>query len=238
MKPLKADLHIHTSEDPEDLIRYSAKDLINKASTLGYQVLAITNHNHVTFSEYLRDYARERGIILIPGMEATIERRHVLLYNLDFSLISRHDLKSLANVRDQQGLVIAPHPFYPSTMALRAKLIEYIHLFDGIEHCHFYSRTIDFNAKAKQIAKRYNLPMVGTSDAHQWCQFHTTYSLIEAEPDTQAVIEAIKLGRVTVVSEPLPMTTLLKIQAKMFWRNQVRLKFMGSHKGPVVHQRT
>ncbi|MCK4425857.1 MAG: PHP domain-containing protein, partial [Deltaproteobacteria bacterium] len=73
MTLLKTDLHIHTSEDPEDLILYSATELIDMAHRLAYAVLAITNHSCVTYSEYLRDYARERGIVLIPCMEATIQ---------------------------------------------------------------------------------------------------------------------------------------------------------------------
>ncbi len=221
MKRLKADLHIHTAEDPEDLILYTAKELIDRAHELGYSVLAITNHNQVCYSKYLRDYAAERGIVLIPGMEASIRKRHVLLYNLAFEDISRSDMKSLARVRTRNSLVIAPHPFYPSHLALGNELIKHIQLFDAIEHCHFYSRFIDFNKKAIRVARQYGLPMVGTSDAHQRLQFHTTYSLIDAEPHPEAVIQAIKNGRVEVVTRPLPLPVLLKINLKMSWRNTI-----------------
>ncbi len=221
MKQLKADLHIHTAEDPEDLIFYSARELIDKAQRLGYKVLAITNHNCVTYSDYLRDYAAERGIVLIPGMEATIQRRHVLVYNLAFEEISRSDIRSLARLKTQNSLIIAPHPFYPSHLALGNRLIRHIQLFDAIEHCHFYCRNIDFNKKALRVARQYGLPMVGTSDAHQRRQFHTTYSFIEAEPHPESIIQAIKAGRVEVVTRPLPMDMLLKINLRMAWRNTI-----------------
>ena len=45
MPILKADFHVHTSEDPEDLVFYRAIDLIDMAHNLGYAVLSITNHN-------------------------------------------------------------------------------------------------------------------------------------------------------------------------------------------------
>src|SRR5262249_31661572 len=79
---LRADLHLHTRER-ESFIAYDARDLIDRAARSGFQVLSITNHDTVTFSAGLRGYAQERGILLIPGIEATIEGKHVLLYNID-----------------------------------------------------------------------------------------------------------------------------------------------------------
>ena len=66
-RPLKADLHLHTAEDPNDRVSYTAKELISKAADEGFEVLAITNHQCLTFNQRLSAYARERGILLIPG---------------------------------------------------------------------------------------------------------------------------------------------------------------------------
>ncbi len=82
---LKADLHLHTSEGPERFVRPDARTLIDRAAQEGYRVLAITNHNTLTYSEAVKTYAWERGILLIPGVEATVEGKHVLLYNFDES---------------------------------------------------------------------------------------------------------------------------------------------------------
>src|SRR2546428_13538247 len=77
---LKADLHLHTRE-AEPWIAYDTRTLIARAANDGYQVLSITNHDTLTFDDGLADYARERGIVLIPCAEATIEGRQVPLYN-------------------------------------------------------------------------------------------------------------------------------------------------------------
>ena len=225
MALLKTDLHIHTSEDPEDLILYSATDLIDMAHRLGYSVLAITNHNCVTYSEYLRDYARERGIVLIPGMEATIQGRHILLHNLDFKQVKRDKIANLEYLKRPDNLIVAPHPYFPSPVALRGMLRRHVNLFDAVEHCHCYTERLDFNRPAIKFAKEHNLPMIGTSDAHQRCQFHTTYSLIEAEPDPESVIQAVKSGKVRIVTRPLPLFLILKINLKMFWRNKILKRF-------------
>ena len=225
MTLLKTDLHIHTSEDPEDLILYNAIELIDMAYRLGYSVLAITNHNCVTYSEYLRDYAREREIVLIPGMEATIQGRHVLLHNLEFEQVKRDKINKLKFLKRPDNLIIAPHPYFPSPVALRGMLRRHVNIFDGVEYCHCYTERLDFNRSAIKFAKKYNLPMIGNSDAHQRCQFHTTYSLIEAEPDPESVVQAVKSGKVRIVTRPLTMSLVLKINLKMFWRNKILKRF-------------
>ena len=224
---LKADFHIHTSEDREDLVTYSATELIDMAADLGYSVLSITNHNLNIWTRWLSDYARERGIVLIPGMEATIEGRHVLLYNFDFANISVNRLRDLYALKDRNNMIIAPHPCYPSSVALRNLFRKHISLFDAVELSHFWCRSIDFNRGAVKTAEEYGLPLVGTSDAHQRRQFHTTWSEVEAEADATAIIEAIKAGNITPRTSPLTLATLIRINTLMVWRNHVVQRFSG-----------
>jgi len=218
---LKADFHIHTSEDREDLVTYSATELIDTAARLDYSVLAITNHNLNIWTEWLRDYAMERGIVLIPGMEATIQGKHVLLYNFDFDSLSINRLSDLYALKDKNNMIIAPHPCYPSTVALGKLFHQHISLFDAVELSHFYCRSIDFNRGAAKASREHGLPMVGTSDAHQRRQFHTTWSEVNAEPDISCVIEAVKAGNVIPSTSPLPLSTLVRINMLMVWRNHV-----------------
>ncbi len=214
MNTLKADIHIHTSEDPKEKIHYSAKQLIEGAHKKGYEVLAITNHNSLTYSRELKNYAEKFEILLIPGVEATIEKKHVLLYNIDYSekIKTFSDLKK---IKTEESLIIAPHPFFPSPVALQGKLLKNKDLFDAVEYCHFYFSWLNFNHKGVQFAEYNNLPMVGTSDSHSWWQFHTTYSLVQAEKSIKGVIKAIKQGKVEIVSSPLTLWCIWKMGLKL-----------------------
>src|SRR5687768_2788769 len=78
---LKVELHTHTSDDPADPIPHSAIELIDRAADLGYDALAITLHDKQFDVCSLAAYAAGRGLVLIPGVEKTIEGRHVLLLN-------------------------------------------------------------------------------------------------------------------------------------------------------------
>jgi predicted metal-dependent phosphoesterase TrpH len=201
-KPLKVDLHIHTAEDPRHQINYTAKDLIAIAADEGYDVLAITNHQCLTFSKKLSAYAMERGILLIPGIEVTIRRRHVVLLNPP-SGKSFPDFPSLLAMQRPDAFVMAPHPYFPNPYSLNGVLVKHLKYFDAIEYCHFYSPAINFNHMALRVSETYGVPLVGNSDAHFLSQLGTTYSLIHAEKDPESIFEAIREGCSQVVSRPL-----------------------------------
>lgn len=211
MKLLKTDLHIHTKEDPEDRISYSAFELIDRASAKGFDALAITNHQEQTYSPRLKSYAAERGIVLIPGVEATIRGKHVLLINMPFENGRFNSFEDVLKHKAADNLVIAPHPFFPSPTCLNGQLEATPHLFDAIEYSHFYNHRINYNKPALRFARKYGLPVVGNSDAHIPDQFGLTYSLVEAKKDPDAIIRAIKAGRVKPISRPLPFTQLIGI---------------------------
>ncbi len=203
-RKLKTDLHLHTSEDPKDKIRYSARQLIDHAFQNGFDVLAITNHNFYTYNDYLKDYAASKGILLIPGIELSVEGKHIVLLNPTDNIPQK--IKSLPDLRDykrQDTLVIAPHPYFPMFQALKSKLEEYLDIFDAIEYTHFYFRRINYNKKAERRAREFNLPLIGVSDAHLLRQVGLTYSLIDTEKSLEAVIDAIRKKRIHIVTQPV-----------------------------------
>ena len=215
LKALKADLHLHTAEDPVDRVGYTAKELIAKAADEGFDVISITNHQQMTFSQDLFFYAKERGILLIPGMEMTIQRRHVLVLNPS-SHKACSDFFSLSKLRRPETLIIAPHPYFPGTTSLNGCLLKHLDLFDALEYSHFYSLMINFNQKPGEISQSFGLPLVGTSDAHLLSQLGNTYSLIYAETNMEAVFAAIRQNMVKVISRPLKPLEMGLIAARLF----------------------
>jgi predicted metal-dependent phosphoesterase TrpH len=186
--------------------------MIDHAAQLGFDVMAITNHDFMSHSEGLADYAAARGIVLVPGVEATIENRHVLLFNFNYWDDRPRTFEDLYRVRrnNPQILTIAPHPFYPSQFCLQGKLLEHLELFDGIEYSHFYTKNMNFNRKAVDLARRSGRVLVGTSDSHFLWQMGATHSFIEAkEKSLPAVLEALARGQVEVNTDPLPVADVL-----------------------------
>ncbi len=210
IRPLKADLHLHTAEDPLDSVQYTAKELIAKAADQDFDVIAITNHHNLTFNRDLSYYAEEKNILLIPGVELTIRRRHVLVLNPPPYKI-RSDFSSLARLRCPETLIIAPHPYFPGSYSLNGQLLKHLHLFDALEYCHFYSSMINFNQKAIEMSRSLNFPLIGNSDSHFLFQLGTTFSLIHAEKNLASIFAAIRANRVEVVTRPLKPLEMGKI---------------------------
>jgi len=213
---LKVELHTHTSDDPVDRIPHSARALIDRAAALEYDAVAITLHDRQFDVRPLVPYAAERGIILIPGIECTVEGRHVLLLNFPRGA---EDVRSFGDVarlkRQAPGLVIAPHPFFPSRTCLLGRMNRHASLFDAVEYNAMFTASLNFNVPAEQWARRHGTPMVGNGDVHRLEQLGTTYSVVEAERDPVSICEAVGAGSVRVVSRPLTWPVAARIVTNM-----------------------
>lgn len=201
---LKIDLHTHTADDPVDHIPHSARQLIDRAADLGYNVLAITLHERLLDPAALAAYAADRGILLIPGIERTIEGRHVLLLNFSRAAEDVSSFSDLARLKAKEhGLVIAPHPFFPTASCLGRLMDRHAALFDAVERNAMFTRALDFNLRAERWAAVHGKPVVGNGDVHRLYQLGTCYSLVDAPPDADSICEAIRNGQVGVHAEPL-----------------------------------
>lgn len=218
MPKLKAQLHVHCKEDPIDNIKYSARRIIDHAAKLNYDVLAITCHNVIIFTQELKEYATSRRIVLMPGIEKTIENKHVLILNAHLDAQKIRNFSDLEKYRQNHpdSLVIAAHPYFPALNSLGKKLDLHHKLFDAIEYSWFHSRKINFfNKKALKAADKYKLPILSTSDNHLIKFFDYAYSYIESEKDVKKILEAIKHNRIHIISHDLKWWQMPLIYAKM-----------------------
>jgi predicted metal-dependent phosphoesterase TrpH len=215
---LKVELHTHTADDPVDRIPYTTLELIDRAAALGYDALAITLHERQLDLGRFVPYAADRGLVLIPGVERTIEGRHVLLLNFESGTEDVRTFGDLARLKSRQrALVIAPHPFFPASSCLRSDLERHADLFDAVERNAMFTRGVDFNRRAERWAARHGKPVVGNCDVHRLWQLGTTYSLVDAPRDADAICEAIAEGRVRVESRPLAWTEAARVMSAMLF---------------------
>jgi predicted metal-dependent phosphoesterase TrpH len=215
---LKVELHTHTGDDPIDTIPHSTLDLIDRAADLGYDAVAITLHEIQLDLRRFEARAAERDIVLIPGVERTIEGRHVLLLNFRRGADHVFTFADLAQLKSRErGLVIAPHPFFPHATCLGGDLERHADLFDAVERNAMYTRAVDFNRRAERWAAAHGKPVVGNGDVHRLRQLGTTYSLVDAAPDPDAICAAIAAGRVQVESQPLSCVDAALILSAMLF---------------------
>lgn len=196
---LKANLHLHTNEDPCDhyFVSYSAKQAIDRAAELGFEILALTLHGRYGHTPELSQYAQEKNILLIPGIEHFIEDKHVLILGCDKDIEAVESFADLRayKIKHPEICIIAPHPYFPGSISLGKKLGENKDVFDAIEQSWFHNPLINRNKKAAQFAIQNNLPYLATSDTHFLKYLNNAYAIIEApKKNIPSVLGAVKAG--------------------------------------------
>jgi predicted metal-dependent phosphoesterase TrpH len=229
---IKVDLHIHTLDDPLDALDYSAHELLERARSLGFRVLAITLHDAVFDRPEVFADAASMGILLIPAAEMRLEGADVILLNVTAEevkdLRTFDDLEALRARRGPSLFTIAPHPFYVLGGSVGEKLVERIDCFDAIELCHFWIPLVNPNRRAVEMAERFQKPLIATSDAHRLHAFGSNFTSIPrpGELTVESVLEALRTGPLRVTNPPCGFIDLVSTIYFVFvahpWRRAKR----------------
>ncbi len=211
---IKVDLHIHTLDDPKDVIDYSAHQLLERARALGFGVLAITLHDAVFDRQEVFADAAAMGILLIPAAEVRLCGADVIVLNVTADEIAAlknfDDLRQLRARRGMSIFMIAPHPFYVLGGSIGPRLLEEIDCFDAIELCHFHKGLLNPNRRAAKVAARFGKPLIATSDAHRLHAFGRHYTSIPrlAALTAENVFAALRKGPLRLTSPPASIVDL------------------------------
>lgn len=218
---VKAALHLHVKEDVQDgkLIDYTLKELIDRAAVLGYQVLAITGHDEVICGQDMVAYAKSKGILLLPGVERCLGRKHMLIINCSTQAEQVTDFDTLAKWRKEhpESFVLVPHPNHGMRVSLGLKdLRRYHDLFDAVEHSWFYTKRLNPNKKVERLCRELNKPFIATSDLHTINYLAGDYVILDVpELTPEAVFTAIRNGNFSNVSSPKQIWELIKFSVWM-----------------------
>ena len=241
---LKTNLHLHTKEDPLDgedwkkIVTYSIYELIDYAHKLDFKVLAFTSHLKFVYKKEYGEYAKSKGLLLIPGIEIELKEiffeKHVLVLNCDKSVEKIKTFKELVEYKKNHPeiFIIAPHPDFGFIYSIGLKnLRKYIDLFDAIEYSWFYSKIFNLNKGGESVAREFKKPFIATSDTHVLGNLKYDYAVIEADDlSIQSVFKAIRESRFTNVTEEKDTIDLIKYQLKTNLR-----MIRGYLENPVKH---
>src|SRR5213594_554539 len=217
---IKVDLHIHTLDDPKDAVDYSAHQLLARARSLGFGVLAITLHDAVFDRQEVFADAAAMGILLIPAAEVRLCGADVIVLNVTPEEVAElknfDDLRRLRARRGSSIFIIAPHPFYVFGGSIGSRLVAEIDCFDAIEFCHFHVGLFNPNRRAKRVASRFGKPLIATSDAHRLHAFGRHYTSIPTPSalTVENVFAALRSGPQRLTS---PACSLADIMSAIYF---------------------
>lgn len=207
---VKADLHVHTIYSHDSVI--TSKDLVFYAKKSGLTAVAITDHNQV---EGARKIARETNFLIIPGTEVSSREGHIVGLNVQELIPTGLTAdETVDKIHQAGGIAIACHPFvlFKGSVGKHATA-----KFDAVETLN--ASAFPFGSasrKADQLAERLGLPKVAGTDAHYGPVIGRTFTLIDAEPNVEAVVKAIANGLCQPYGKPISMLMRIENQGRFF----------------------
>ena len=227
---IKIDVHIHTLDDPKDAVDFSAHQLLERARSLGFRVLAITLHDAVFDRKEVFADAAAMGILLISAAEVRLLGADVIVLNVTADEVAQlknfDDLRRLRARRGNSIFIIAPHPFYVFGGSIGSRLIAEIDCFDAIELCHFHIGPLNPNWRAQRVAKRFGKPMIATSDAHRLHAFgrHYTSMPMPAALTVENVFATLRSGPLRLTSPSSSLADFLSALHFVFLAHPFRVR--------------
>jgi len=199
---LKIDLHVHTCYSYDAVT--TLKEVVTYSKKRGLDGVAITDHDTLAAALKLRN----SDLIVIPGIEITTLRGHLLALNVTAPIPQKLDInETIQRIHEAGGIAVAAHPtlFYKSVPSQRTASCDAIEVINSAAIPFQF-----FTYLNKKFATRLNLPQTAGSDSHYAPEIGTAYTVIEADPDVEEIVQAIKKGATIPMGKPIPWRIRLK----------------------------
>lgn len=199
---LKIDFHIHTYYSKDSSI--TLNQVVTFAKKRKLDGVAITDHNTIKGALKLKT----REIFVVPGIEVSTLEGHLLGLNVTKQIPAKLGMEeTIKRIHEVGGVAVAPHPtaFYKSPPSRS------VDSYDAIEVIN--SSSIPFSVLTffdKRFAKSLDLPQTGGSDSHYAPEIGMAYTVVEADPEIEEIVHAIKRGATFPVGSGIPWKTRLE----------------------------
>ncbi|MDI6825774.1 MAG: PHP domain-containing protein [Candidatus Aenigmarchaeota archaeon] len=198
---LTAQLHLHTTESKGTRIVVDSiinpKQAVDLAKRNGIDVIAVTDHDTTSAYPKIKKHAEESGILLINGIEIKTLDGHLIGLDVDVGLeenLSRPitTLEARDLIKDSGGEVYIPHLFDIRNAGIGTKIKEIdgiVEVFNPLDIFGFEDRYADL------VASRLGKPKAVGADAHLPKMLNLCLTVVDSEPDTHSILNAIKKGK-------------------------------------------
>jgi len=192
---IRVDLHLHTKFSGDASINpRQVVDALYAHPTI--KGVAITDHDTLEGYFQVRKLATVyQDLLIIPGVEVSTRQGDIILLGVEEKPAYMSTLERVIDfAQERAALILIPHPYRVHGIGDAAERTP----AHAVEIMNPWATPRE-NKLAEKLAKARNLPGVAGSDAHKPDQMWTAYTEVDAEPDVDGVLHAVKNGRVKAV---------------------------------------
>ncbi|TET20360.1 PHP domain-containing protein [Candidatus Bathyarchaeota archaeon] len=195
---LKIDLHVHTRYSYDSTI--TLDEIVAYSQKRGLDGVAITDHDVVEGALKLVQKVKE--LVVIPGVEVTTSRGHVLALNITRPIPTElSPLETIQMIHEAGGIAVAAHPtvFYKGLRGQINSNFDAVEVVNASAFPFFLSTYL-----SRKLALRLDLPQTAGSDAHYASEIGFAYTVVDTDPEVDEIVHAIRNGATVPCGKPIP----------------------------------
>ena len=160
---MKYDLHIHSKYSSDGILE--PEKIVKIATKRGLDGIAVTDHNTIKGGLKAKKYETDDFKVIV-GSEISTERGEIIGLFLEEEIKSKDVQEVISEIKEQNGIIIIPHPFDGLRHSAFHPAEEDAKLIDCIEG--FNSRCVyqKYNKESVEFAMKHSLTITAGSDAH------------------------------------------------------------------------
>lgn len=190
---MRVDLHTHTEYSSDSEL--ALERAVAGWQRAGIDCVAVTDHNTIAGALALREWAPLRVIV---GSEVrTCEGEIIGLFLEEEIARDLTPEETIRQIRDQQGLVMIPHPFdrFRQSRLTEAALLRVLPEVDIMEVFNARTALARDNRRAELLAAEHGLISVSASDSHTAHELGRSYVEMADFDSPQSFLDSLREGR-------------------------------------------
>ncbi len=209
---LKIDLHVHTIYSSDAFI--TPKQLVSQAKMRGLDGVAVTDHDRLDGAMRI---CRETDFLVVPGIEISTADGHVVGLNVQETIPKGlRSAETVERIHQAGGIAIACHPVVFLKRSLHDRVTRD---FDAIEVINSSSLPFGFSRKrSEELAFRLGLARVAGTDAHFAPEIGCAYTIVDSEPRSDDIVDAIKNGRCEPLGGAIPVSVRFRREFRKLFK--------------------